>query len=62
MTFYVYGGTEFDATPQNRPPRVEKPFDPERCGTPSGIWQHRSTKQPLCALCKAVDNERRHRK
>lgn len=60
MTFYVYGGNEFDAKPNSRPKRPEKPFDPTLCGTASGVWQHRRSKQPLCAACKAEDNARRH--
>ncbi|MDQ5860681.1 MAG: hypothetical protein M3536_00260 [Actinomycetota bacterium] len=62
MAFYIYGGNEFDAKPQSRPRPVEKPFDPELCGSNPGIWQHRRLKQPQCDKCRESYNAGRRRK
>lgn len=62
MAGYVYGGTEFDAKPRTRPRPVERPFDPDLCGTPTGVWQHRRLGQPQCDTCKEAYNADRRRK
>ncbi len=58
---YVYGGSEFDAKPRTRPRKAEKPFDPELCGTPTGVWQHRRLGQPQCNKCRDNYNANRRR-
>lgn len=38
-------------------------FDPDPCGTRSGVWQHRKNREPLCSACRAWEAaDHRHRR